>query len=497
MSTTVYDLAIKIALQGVQQAKAAMQGLGGTIQGASEALGRLGHAANGLRVLMTPIGWAKTAFIDFNSELETARIGLATMSAMNLKLPFKDMFEMSGVMLDRFQQMAVKSPATTKDFVDMAQGIAGAAYAAGLSTDRLMKLTEGAVIGGTAFGIRADVMALDVSQALRGVLTQKDRIGQMIKAATGLDAKKFNHLSADKRAAAVEKTLNDPAIKAAAEAYANTWQGQLSTLKDTIQMTLGKVGVQLMKAITAEVAKWNAWISKHPEKIKQWAKDFSDALMRGFSMVKAVFGWIVAHREILMKVALAMAALKVGGGLAGTLGAIIPGLGAFGLALGAATLALWALSKIPGGASPVETFMAYQSKRDRAHAMGLRQDIGKMKIGGMGEDGWTVDMKRFDTWTRAQMANAEAIRRGQLAGAGAQGIATAKNMVAQMKAEGLMKRAADPSRAGTNPGTYIGKVEINVMTDDADLAAERTAEQLDKLRRSGGQSDMAWENPWS
>ena len=494
-ATTIYDLAIKIALQGVAAAKAGMAGLTGGIKGASDALGRFGLAAAGLRTLLQPLSWGKSALIDFNSELEASRIGLATMAAMNLRAPFKDALAMSELMVTRFQELAVKSPATTKDYVDMAQGIAGAAYSAGLSTSRLMSLTNGAVIAGTAFGVRADVMALDVSQALKGTLTARDRIGSMIQAATGLSAKQFNKLDANKRASAVEKTLNDPAIKAAAEAYANTWQGQLSTLKDTIQMTLGRVGVPLMKQMTAEVARWNAWIQSHPEKIKQWAKDFSDALVRGFNMVKAVFGWIVEHREILMKVALALAALKIGGGVVGTLGQIVPALGTFGLALAAASTALYLLAQIPGGRTGVENVMAQRKLADVRQGWGYRERAGTL-----------IDVQRFGKYARndldmqAQMAviahdglktAAKGMKDQRHAAEAALGVAEKER-----RAQELMDKANKRADAGKNPGVYVAKVEINSYSDNPDNITEALGDTFSRLLRSGSQADTAWRSAW-
>jgi hypothetical protein len=309
MSTsTVYDVKIKYALDDGKASKNASTLAGNLDKAGASAFSLKGAlaAVGGAALLMK----AKSALIDFNSEIDSMKINLSTIMQLQLKMPFEKANIEANKLFDTFQEMAKKSPATTKDFLEMASAIAAPIAMLGGGPDKLAKLTQGAVIAGQAFGERADIVALDVKQMLMGTITARDRVAQQLIASEGMSSEQFNALGAKDRANKTEAMLTSPTLKKAADAMGESMKGQVSTLEDQLQITLGQVGRPLMEGITAEVKKWNGWIEKHPRLIASYVKDFAGMLTDAFSFIKNTAGWLVENKELLFAIGKTFLAFK-------------------------------------------------------------------------------------------------------------------------------------------------------------------------------------------
>lgn len=304
---------------------------------------------------------AKSAFIDFNNGVEMSTISLAAQEKMLLGGPWATAMGHATQLFADYQKVAANSVGETRDFVDMHKGIASSAYRAGLGMQELKDMTIGATIAATALGERADMVALDIKQMLSGDVTSRDRTAQILLASQGVTQKAFNAMSQKQRNAIVKNSLNDPALKAAAKAYGESFAGVTSTLKDNLSILAGKVGLPLFKRITEEVRKWNEWIERNPRKIQEFADTFRGALVSGFEVVKSVMGFITEHKDLLLKLAEAALVGKVVGGIAspilGVAGALNGAAGAaggltqFATALAGSTAALGALGVAVTGAA--------------------------------------------------------------------------------------------------------------------------------------------------
>lgn len=299
-TSTVYDVKVRYALD--DKAKKGVEGIGvaadksankaSSLKGALMALG-------GAAVL----GKAKDFFIDFNSEIEQMKIGMTTILNMQLKTPWADARKEADGLFKTFQQLAKASPATTKDFMEMATAISPMVALAGGGTDKIAKLSAGAVTAGLATGTRADVAANDVKQMLAGTLGVKDLMANQLLGSQGIDTKTFNAMSAKDRAKKTEELLDQPALKKAADEFGKTFAGETSTFKDQLQIALGEVGMPLMQQMTSEVKRWNDWITKHPATIAKIQATLSGMLKDSFTFIKDSVGWLVEHRETIMSIA--------------------------------------------------------------------------------------------------------------------------------------------------------------------------------------------------
>lgn len=298
-NSTVYDVKVRYALEDK-----ASNGAKGIASACDKAAGSAFSLKGALMAVggMAALSKAKSALIDFNSEIDQMKIGLSTVMQMQLHMPFAKANKEADKLFNTFQEMAKKSPATTKDFMEMANSIAPAVAMMGGGPEKLAKLSQGGVIAGLALGERADVTALDIKQMLMGTVSVKDRLAQQLLASKGLNHLEFNDKSGGERAKLVEEMLSQDALKTAADQFGNSFKGQISTLQDTLQIALGDVGKPLMASITDEVKKMNSWIERHPKTIAEIGKNLGSMIKNTFEFVKSAATWLIENKDTLLTI---------------------------------------------------------------------------------------------------------------------------------------------------------------------------------------------------
>ncbi len=310
MAETVYDVKVRYmtddrASRGLRGIEQAARGAGKESDSLSKTLMRVGAGVAAWK----GFSLGKSLLIDFNSQIEQATISMSGLMMMNQGGTFAENQRKANALIEQFQQDAKASTATTADFVAMASNITAPLTQAGASMKDLREVTKGAVVAAGAFGISGEMAGLDIQQALAGTLSSKDRFAKLL----GLDPESWNKMVRDNPAAAIPgllKVFNQPAIKQMAEAQANTFAGQWSTLKDNMQIALGKVGLPLMKELGKEFARISQWMDNNPERVNEIAREIASALVTGFKAVRDAMKFLYDNRETIMILAKAFLAFK-------------------------------------------------------------------------------------------------------------------------------------------------------------------------------------------
>lgn len=345
--------------------KASASGLG---------LKRILLGLGGMFAARAAFGLGKRALIDYNSQLEQAKIQTATILRVGFGGSMQKNLGRANDLVGELQKRAAKSTATTEEMVFFMSNIAGPVTKAGLAMKDLGRFTASAVVAAKVFG-EERTAGFDVKQALTAGVTIKDRFANQLLQIEGIERTAFNKLKVNARLRVLQRALDSKAIQGAAEAQAGSFAGVTSTLKDNMQIALGKIGIPLMKRLTAEAKKAVKWISSAEGMMK--IKDLSDkigkSLVTGFGAMKSTLTFFVDHHSKLMTLAKIALLLKAGsmiGGLGGRAtafldnaksasmamavfaGAVEAGapaigkfVGALGLIYGAAKGAAWLLNK--------------------------------------------------------------------------------------------------------------------------------------------------------
>jgi len=311
-ASTIYDVRLRFLLE--DRATRGVTGLGAAADRASRSTGLLEKSFGRLAAIGAGfLGFraAKNALIDFNSGMEQARLKTAGLLQLNLGGDFNAHLATSNRLIAELQQRAKTSTATTAEFVGFMGEIVQPVTAAGLATKDLAEFTAQAVVAAKAFGDE-ETAAFDVQQALTKGVEIQDRFTRKLLGALKLTNEEFNKLSQGERLATLQRALRLPAIQELAKAQESSFAGVFSTFQDNLQLFLGKVGLPLFQAITAEIQKWNAWIEANTDTINQFAQRLAGALTSAFVVVKDIAAFVVEHSDALLFAAKSLLALRLG-----------------------------------------------------------------------------------------------------------------------------------------------------------------------------------------
>ena len=410
-ATTIYDVKCRYFVEDDRGAEK-VRALGNEMAAASRrsdmfkmSLGGIGAAIGGVFGFVQ----GKRALVDFNSDLEQAKIQMAGLMEMNTGGTFADNMVKSEQLVGRLQQRARASIGTTKDMVQMASMLAQPLSSVQATLGDIEDVTAQVVVASRAMGVESSVAARDVDQAIREQFHAVDQFTGKVLAPLGFvgeeGRKKFNALTQQERFMQLRKALNSPAIKDMAKAQEGSFAGVLSTFQDTIQMTLGSVGVPLFRTLTAEIRSWNDWLDKNKAKLDEIGSKIGRGLVSAFETLKSITIFLYDNwgkiavlwggskiAGTLSTVAGLMGNISKAGGLAGYLGIAgkaaatggVGGVGAGGGLLGAAgalttfaakiSLATTAATLLAAGLEKAATHVI-ESGAD-AEARKMQTDIG-------------------------------------------------------------------------------------------------------------------------
>lgn len=328
MTDTNYNVNIKYAVdsRGGRQATGALnedvKTLHRSSRAAEGAFIALGQSA--INLVTRGFGVAKQSLIGFNSSVEDTKLQIAGMLALSSKTSLADQIGNADRVFANLQRRAASLPGTTAEYAKMAGMLTQPIMSAGLRMKDLEDLTVSAVVGAKALGVEWQAAARDVDQALRGQFHSVDQFTGKILGSVGFQGEegraKFNALSAERRAAELKRAMTQPQLEQLAAAQGATFAGAMSTLQDSLEQTMGRVGVPLFKAITAEIKAWNMWLDKNALEVGRIAASLGDGLAKGFGVVKDAVSFLVEHQDAMLALGKVWLAVKLGGLLGGGVG---------------------------------------------------------------------------------------------------------------------------------------------------------------------------------
>lgn len=394
-------------------------------------LGRLGAIVAGA----FGFSQGKKALIDFNSGLEQNRITMAGLWQQYKGGDFTENLTQASELVKKLQLDARASVGTTEDFVKMASALSGPIAMAGGNMENLRDMTKSAVVGSKAFGMDWQVAARDVDQALRGMYHSVDQFTGKLLTPMGYGGEagraKFNALSAGQRFSVLQKAMNSEALGMMAKAQETSFEGVVSTLEDTIKMTLGKLGLPLFQRITEEVKRWNDWLDKNQGLVNKVATDLGGKLVTAAEAFAKAIGFAAEHWKTILGVWVAAkstgalnAAMSATGGIAGGASGVAGaaastfGAKANGVA-GKLAVASIVASAVYVGATELASYI--DSKQSESLARGMREGHGPTSF--------------FETYVKQGILSAVAdeVGRSGLNGMGANGTTIATALDAMVK----------------------------------------------------------------
>jgi hypothetical protein len=263
----------------------------------------------------------KKHFVDFNSEMEQAKLTTAGFMAMSGLGTFNDDLGEADKLVKQYTLDARASIGTTADFVDMSKNLTAAVTGAGGSVADLHDMTKGLVISSKAMGMDPHFAAMETEEALMGVLTMRNRYAKKILQSIGYAGEegrsRYQQLSADKRLSEFKRALGSAWLADLASAQEHSMAGATSTFMDNAQLAAMRAGKALFEAIKVDLNKWNEYLIANGESIDRIAESLGHKLVTGFTAIKDLTVFIAEHWK---GIALIFGTLKVGGFVSGLAG---------------------------------------------------------------------------------------------------------------------------------------------------------------------------------
>lgn len=324
MPSTIYDIQLRYRMD--DQASKGLDGLASKASTANNSAGALSGTLMRLAALAAAgLGMhsAGKALIGFNAEVQDVKLQIAGMLSLTRQTDLADEIGKADQLFANLQKRANTLPGTTAEYAHFAGMVTRGISEAGLSMKDLENLTVNAVVAAKSLGESADVAARDIDQALRGMYRSVDPFSGKVLGAIGYSGeegrKKFNELSADQRASELKRGLMLKQWDQLAAAKGKTFSGILSTLQDTLEQTLGKVGLPLFERLSQEILNWNKWLSESGQDVTAWAKEMGGYLVDGFTFVKDAVAFMIENKDLLIDIGKIWLAVKAGGAIGGLL----------------------------------------------------------------------------------------------------------------------------------------------------------------------------------
>ena len=256
---------------------------------------------------------AKKALIGFNADMEATKIGLSAMIQGNRGGDWDKATEQAAGLFQEFQRFSQLTPVTTKEMTEFGRGVAVATFQAGGGIANLTRITEQGVVAAKAFGYGSAYASLELTEMLMGNVNKRMMFARQLLGIAKMTEEEFKALNSEKRMAVVERVLGSDAMRNAAKAFGDSFAGVTSTFEDKLQITIGKVGLPLFKAITAEVKRWNEWLDQNDDKIRKLSDSVAHGLVEGFRYVKEVLSFLIDHAGAIKAIGEIWLATRVGG----------------------------------------------------------------------------------------------------------------------------------------------------------------------------------------
>lgn len=296
----------------LRQSQALTRGLERAVGGVTQKVATLGTMAT------TALGIGGVgAMAQLNREIESSRIGLATMlqqASAGGRGPFEDFnraMERAVSLQQAFRERGAALPGTTKDFEDAFKTLVPIANQAGASVEELLSLAEKSVVAASVGGISGG--AATVARDVRQILTGSASLSEISTTALhgGLDT--FLKLAKKDKAKALQEITKALAVSdEALGATAASFDAQFATATDTAKQLVATVGAPVFEWVNKQLGIANEWYTKNKARVDEIAKGVGKKIVGGLEKAIQFAKDFAKHWDIIKRVIQDVAIVWIG-----------------------------------------------------------------------------------------------------------------------------------------------------------------------------------------
>lgn len=240
------------------------------------------------------------ALINFNAELESAKVLTAGVLAIARGTDLRDQYAEAAASVDKLNEMAVKLPGETMDYVAAMKTVAHPILQAKGSMQDVLDITIATRQFSKLANTDMATGARGVMRALNGNVQIRDlTIVKMLQAA-GYTLQEYRDAVKVNKAKALTMLLEGARSKQARqlrEEENKTLQGQKEELTERARRFMARAGLKLFERMKEGLVSINQWLEKNKEKVEQWADALGNAIADAVEFIVGAVKWLAGHLD--------------------------------------------------------------------------------------------------------------------------------------------------------------------------------------------------------
>jgi hypothetical protein len=248
-----YEVRAKLELDRAGKAKSALRDLGSRLSSLHTTLGRANSGASslqrnllavggtylGVRALSNSFRSLSRTTVQVNSSVEDMNVSLATLMASAEGISFERATRSAGGLFRRLNDIAVQSPATASQLMDIFRGVYGPMRNAGTAMDDLLRFTQNTASVGAALQVDYAQLSRDISMMATGVAGTDVKTFRLLRSMRLITetTEEWNRMAQQDSARAATRLLEvfEQLGGPAASAFGRTWTGVSSTFRGLVE----------------------------------------------------------------------------------------------------------------------------------------------------------------------------------------------------------------------------------------------------------------------
>lgn len=287
----------------------------------NDALGTVRHMRNNLLAVGAIMGGgglfagAIKQGLAFNSQIEQARIQVASMMGIVRKTDMATEMDEASKAVDSLNDRALKLPGTLKDYLQIWKGAAFPILKAGASMKELEEISVATMAAMKTKDVDPGTATRSLMRIYQGNAIAKDRVTVFFAELLGMTVKELNALSKVDKKLLHTKMLAAATSKHVADLLAvqnQSAKGQREEFGERVTRFLGRVTEVLGTRLTALLTRINNWLEKNKSAVDDFAVAIGNGLVDAFEFLGDVINFVIENSDEIKDI-LTVVAIILGG----------------------------------------------------------------------------------------------------------------------------------------------------------------------------------------
>ena len=338
----MFNVGVRIDVNGMSGFRSSISGSAGSINrfgygirsgtnhlrsfstGAAQAMGSVRNLVSSVfnlqNVILGAVGLAAGGslfekIIGSNATFQANRLGMGAIINGNLQFAdsrghamradqnFMKSLKVSSQVMKTFEDMALKSPGTSDDLIQIFKSGLNPALGAGKSITQIEDITLAALTYAKVIGNDIPQASRDLQFILSGTADSQNKTWGQINKSVGLSTEAFNKLPSSERFDRLSKTLKSFATKEVLEEYAMSWGGLTSSLEDFQTIGFRTFGGPLFKELSGFLKEGVNWLIKNKASVQAtaaaWGQNFVGSIRSAITAGREIYGVVSRVHDVI------------------------------------------------------------------------------------------------------------------------------------------------------------------------------------------------------